>query len=200
MAIGSCHDANFIVTRYIAGCRYNTSGPFHQHGLTLIPAWISNYIHYKVWDEITYPFLNFNGATVEGYERVRNYVPITCAVKLNHEKWAKCDCCLGHPDINNPLLLNRKFGSKKHNLPKFLSCLGLLILYCVSTCSGNILGRLTLFFYFLYFLFIYFLPTSFFKAHRPAYLETTMIFFPVGLNSFILYCMTAIVYMISNHV
>ena len=21
---------------------------------------ISNYIHYKVWDEITYPFLNFN--------------------------------------------------------------------------------------------------------------------------------------------
>ena len=29
------------------------------------PAWISNYTHYKVWDEITYPFLNFNGATVE---------------------------------------------------------------------------------------------------------------------------------------
>ena len=23
------------------------------HGLTLIPAWISNYIHYKAWDEIT---------------------------------------------------------------------------------------------------------------------------------------------------
>ena len=33
--------------------------------LTLTPAWISNYIHYKVWDDITYPFLNFNGATVE---------------------------------------------------------------------------------------------------------------------------------------
>ena len=28
-------------------------------------ACISNYIRYKVWDEITYPFLNFNGATVE---------------------------------------------------------------------------------------------------------------------------------------
>ena len=39
--------------------------PFYLHGLTLIPAWISNYIHYKVWDAITYPFLNFNGATVE---------------------------------------------------------------------------------------------------------------------------------------
>ena len=31
----------------------------------IIPAWISNYTHYNVWDEITYPFLNFNGATVE---------------------------------------------------------------------------------------------------------------------------------------
>ena len=33
--------------------------------LTFIPAWINNYTHYNVWDEITYPFLNFNGATVE---------------------------------------------------------------------------------------------------------------------------------------
>ena len=33
--------------------------------IAVIPAWISKYIHYKVWDVITYPFLNFNGATVE---------------------------------------------------------------------------------------------------------------------------------------
>ena len=45
--------------------RLKTCGPFYLHGLTLIPAWISNHIHYKVWDEITYPFLNFNGCTVE---------------------------------------------------------------------------------------------------------------------------------------
>ena len=44
---------------------WDTRGPFYQHGLTLIPAWISNHIHYKVWDEITYPFLNFNGASIE---------------------------------------------------------------------------------------------------------------------------------------
>ena len=25
------------------------------------PTSIINYIHYRVWDEITYPFLNFNG-------------------------------------------------------------------------------------------------------------------------------------------
>ena len=42
-----------------------TYGTFYSNGLTLIPAWISNYIHYKVLDDINYPFLNFNGATVE---------------------------------------------------------------------------------------------------------------------------------------
>ena len=39
--------------------------PFYESGFTLIPACISNYIHFKVWDEITYPFLNFNGTTIE---------------------------------------------------------------------------------------------------------------------------------------
>ena len=33
-------------------------------------SWMKTYvfqlkIHYNMWDEITYPFLNFNGATVE---------------------------------------------------------------------------------------------------------------------------------------
>ena len=35
-------------------------GPYYWRGLTLIPAWISNYMPGKVWGEITYPFLNFN--------------------------------------------------------------------------------------------------------------------------------------------
>ena len=60
-----------------AGCRWagsglqrsggslNSCGPFYLHGLTLIPAWISNHMPSEVWDEISYPFLNFNGATVE---------------------------------------------------------------------------------------------------------------------------------------
>ena len=36
-----------------------------EHGLTLIPAWISNHMPGNVWDKTTYPFLNFNCATVE---------------------------------------------------------------------------------------------------------------------------------------
>ena len=39
--------------------------PFYKHGSTLIPARISNHMPSKVWDEITYPFLNLNGCTVE---------------------------------------------------------------------------------------------------------------------------------------
>ena len=39
--------------------------PLYKHGLTLIPAWIIKYSHYKVWDEINYPFPNFNGCIVD---------------------------------------------------------------------------------------------------------------------------------------
>ena len=42
--------------------------PFLNHGLTLVPAWISNYMRYKVWDKITYPFPNFNCCTIEVWE------------------------------------------------------------------------------------------------------------------------------------
>ena len=35
---------------------FNPCGPFYQYGMTLISAWISNYIHYTLSDEITYPF------------------------------------------------------------------------------------------------------------------------------------------------
>ena len=35
--------------------------------------WKSNCIHYKVWDEITCPFPNFNGATVDVWEWTSNF-------------------------------------------------------------------------------------------------------------------------------
>ena len=44
--------------------------------LTLIPAWISNYILDKVWDEITYSFAKFNGGNVrEVWEWISNFIP-----------------------------------------------------------------------------------------------------------------------------
>ena len=46
----------------------NSWGPFYSIGLTLIQAWITNHTHYKIRDEITYPFTNFNGFRVKVWE------------------------------------------------------------------------------------------------------------------------------------
>ena len=57
---------------------------FHYHGLTLIPAWICNHMLSKMWDDITYPFSNFNGANIEIWEWISDFIPhfimdlITC--------------------------------------------------------------------------------------------------------------------------
>ena len=37
-------------------------------------AWISNYIHHRMWDEIIFPFPNFNGCTVEVWEWISNFI------------------------------------------------------------------------------------------------------------------------------
>ena len=62
-------------------------GPFYLHGITLIPTWISNYIHCKVWDEITKPFLNFNGATVEFSEWIDNIIPYFTGHVITYSWW-----------------------------------------------------------------------------------------------------------------
>ena len=49
-------------------------GPFLLIWFSFNPVRISNYIQEKVWDEITYPFPNFNSATIEVFERIRNCI------------------------------------------------------------------------------------------------------------------------------
>ena len=46
-----CHRASEAGLKHMGRDEYQ--GPFYKHGLTLIPAWISNYIHYNVCDKIT---------------------------------------------------------------------------------------------------------------------------------------------------
>ena len=50
-------------------------------------AWISNCIPSKVWDEFTYPFPNFNGATVEVWEWISNFVPRVIIGVINYSCW-----------------------------------------------------------------------------------------------------------------
>ena len=49
-------------------------GPFYKHGLTLIPAWISNHILSKKWEWITNSFSNFNGCNSKGWEWISNFI------------------------------------------------------------------------------------------------------------------------------
>ena len=58
------------ITRYVGA-----SDSFYWHGLTLILVWISNHIPRKVWDEIAYPFPNFNSYTIEVWEWISNFIP-----------------------------------------------------------------------------------------------------------------------------
>ena len=47
----------------------------------------NNYIHYKVWDEITYPLSNFNGCTVEVWEWMSNLIPHFNGHAIIYPRW-----------------------------------------------------------------------------------------------------------------
>ena len=55
------------VTTWADNCPFNWRIRHHNW-------WISNYVHYKVWDETTYAFPNFNGCTVEVWECISNFI------------------------------------------------------------------------------------------------------------------------------
>ena len=42
----------------------------------LLLSWISNYIHYTVLNVVAYPFLNFNGAAIEVWEWINNFISL----------------------------------------------------------------------------------------------------------------------------
>ena len=56
---------------------------FHLYGLTLIFV----IIYYNVWDEITYPFLNFNDATVQVKEWIGNFIPLFTVYVVTYPCW-----------------------------------------------------------------------------------------------------------------
>ena len=61
-------------------------GPLYWYRLTLIPAWMNNDIYQTVWDEINYPFPNFNGAAREW---MGNFIPHLLCVLLLIHAWIK---------------------------------------------------------------------------------------------------------------
>ena len=58
--------------------RPTVGGPFYWHGLTLIPAWKTNDMYFKMWDEITYP---------EVSEWISNFVPHFTGHVITYSCW-----------------------------------------------------------------------------------------------------------------
>ena len=50
---------------------------------------MSNNIHYRMWDEITNPFPNFNGATVEVWEWISNFIPHCIEFMITYPCWPR---------------------------------------------------------------------------------------------------------------
>ena len=48
----------------------------------ILPAQLAAYSHYEVWDEITYPVPNFNGATIEIWEWIGNFTHTLLGTRL----------------------------------------------------------------------------------------------------------------------
>ena len=77
---------NPMVAKLIPGKRPGPP-PFTNMVVTLIPAWIRNYIHHIVWDEITYPFPTFKGCTVEVWQWMSNFIPHFIIDMITYPCW-----------------------------------------------------------------------------------------------------------------
>ena len=58
-------------------CPFDFTGLLYWHGLTLIPAWISNHMPGSMWDEIAYTFPNVKGVIQDHWdsEMISNFTP-----------------------------------------------------------------------------------------------------------------------------
>ena len=64
-----------IITTWLIASIIKCAVKLIIHSLTGIPAWIINYMYSKMWDDITYPFQNFNGITIEVWEWISDFSP-----------------------------------------------------------------------------------------------------------------------------
>ena len=66
----------FVICTYCHQWAFpSTRDPFYEQDFTFIRAWMSNHTPTKVWNEITYPFPNFNCVTVAVWKWISNFIP-----------------------------------------------------------------------------------------------------------------------------
>ena len=67
--------------------KYFLMEPLLQTWFNFNPSMDKNHLPGKVWDEITYPFLSFDGATVEVLEWISNFTPHFMMDVINNPCW-----------------------------------------------------------------------------------------------------------------
>ena len=50
---------------------------FEMSSAKMASSTLNNHMHYKVWDQITYPFTNSKGCTIKVWEWISNSPPLT---------------------------------------------------------------------------------------------------------------------------
>ena len=62
-------------------------GPVLQTQINFNPSMICNYIHHKVWDEITHPFPNFTGEAIKILEWISDFIPHSTGPVVTYPCW-----------------------------------------------------------------------------------------------------------------
>ena len=69
------HSTSLMAETWQSMNKYTRGLFYYEHISTSIPVCIGDHMPNRVWDEITYPFPNFDSCTVEVEEWVSNFVP-----------------------------------------------------------------------------------------------------------------------------
>ena len=77
---------SYLTSCYFAVVTLSTVG-FGDYVTGKTPPWISNHMLIKVWDDITFPLLNFTGATGDVWERIDDFIPHFLIYVITYPCW-----------------------------------------------------------------------------------------------------------------
>ena len=60
---------------------------FEMSSAKMASSTLSNHMHYKVWDQITYPFTNSKGCTIKVWEWISNSPPYFIGCMISYSSW-----------------------------------------------------------------------------------------------------------------
>ena len=101
----------------------------------VIPAWVSNHMPSEAWDEITYPFPNFNGVTVEVPEWISNFIPYFIMDVITNPCWGWSVSMLIKGDTGRSIQINPLWPSDVIWRQGYRSTLAQVMACCLTATS-----------------------------------------------------------------